>query len=120
MRRLVVVVAVVAAFGLGRISAPERVVASPPALDTTLVWMFDAALGHRGATSEGVPVPAALTDIAIERIDVVDPVLGPLLAVVSHRDGMMVYEITVERRTLDWTVTARRLTPDEGISPSGS
>ena len=120
VRWLVLIAAVMAAFWAGRFSAPESVIGTRPTLDTTLAWMFDAALGHPGATSEGAAVAAALTDITVERIDVVDPVLGPLLVVISHRDGMMVYEIAVERRTLDWTVTASRLTSDRAISQAGS
>ena len=86
--------------------------ARPPVPDVhnTMQWMFDAALAYEATTEGGKVVPAALPGISVEEVETVDPVRGPIVAIVSDQsDNLSAYRIVVERHNLDWTVTATRL-----------
>ena len=109
-RWLLIALAVVAAFLAGALSTrPVDVPVSSDA-ESTLQWMFEAALTYEATTVDGEFAPPATSKVTLEHIEIVDPYRGPILATVSDADGnLSAYEIIVERKDLDWNVKATQL-----------
>ncbi len=89
---------------------PVSPTASPPDVHTTMQWMFDAALAHDAATADGTAVLAAVPGVVVEEVETVDPLRGPMVAIISDdQDNLTAYRIVVQRHDLNWSVTATRL-----------
>ena len=100
----------VVAFLAGTLAAQPATLPAPSDAESSLQWMFQAALTHHGSSPNGGIAPAATDMIILEHLEIVDPYRGPILATVSDADGnLSAYEIIVERKGLDWKVKATQL-----------
>ena len=94
-------------------TSPPHSIAVAPDLQTTLGWMFDAALAHEAVDGSGTVVASAVPGIIVESVEILDAASGPIVAVVSSpEDGLAAYEIIVERERLNWRVIATRLSSE--------
>lgn len=106
---------IVASFSAGLLAAPTDPINPAPTLESTMQWMFAAGLGQESGTPDGAAVFAAVPDIRVEKIEMLDTRLGSMMAIVADpATGLSAYEINVERSGLDWSVSATRLGVPQG------
>ncbi len=94
---------------VGAITGPWRSAEpAPPSLPETLEWMFTASLTYAAITVDGIEIPPPANSVTIREIEVLDPVKGPILAIVEldhlTSSEVVAYEITTKRTGRSWTV----------------
>ncbi len=108
-------VALIVGLAIGGLLSPWRSAPQPaaPSLAETLEWMFTASLTYAATTEDGVEIPPPANAVAVREVEVLDPVRGPILAIVEldHQttSEVVAYEITTRRTGRAWTVDATPL-----------
>jgi len=96
--------------GAMTMSALQSGEAAAPDLDATLEWMFTASLTYSAVTEDGQDIPPPARSVEVREIEILDPVRGPILAIVSldHTASteVVAYEIATSRQGRSWTVEA--------------
>lgn len=111
-RRLPWLVGAVAGLAIGLVVSPAPtaepvVIESAPTLDSTLEWMFDAALGYVAVDAAGTPIDPALIEPRVISAAIANPATGPIVTVIEDAAGaQLVYEVSVERHGMGWEVRA--------------
>ncbi len=103
--------AFVLGFTVGAVASPWRSTEpGPPSLPETLEWMFTASLTYAATTEDGAEIPPPANSVTIREVEVLDPVKGPVLAIVEldHLTSreIVAYEITTKRTGRSWSVEA--------------
>jgi hypothetical protein len=95
---------------------------APIDLTSTLDWMFSASLTYSAVTEEGLEIPPPAQTVRVREVDILDPVRGPILAIVDLDQGGSVdtvaYEITTRRSGRAWSVEATPLA--DTLTPPGN
>ena len=99
----------------------------PPSLPEPLEWLFTASLTYAATTEEGIEIPPPANSVTIREVEVLDPVKGPVLAIVEldHQTSreIVAYEITTKRTGRSWSVEAipiadQRRGSEQQLNPS--
>ena len=84
-----------------------------PDLEATLDWMFTASLTYAATTDDGLSIPPPAEGVEIREVEILDPVRGPILAIVELDHGgsseVVAYEVTTWREGRAWSVGATPL-----------